>query len=134
MSLCQGSGLRRDIDFLKAKRNWNRETEQALTRNYRILSLSGHRTSGHNAPSELSECLFKCSPLEATHNEEFGRFRKILLRFSQSSSLGGNVQRGAMGHVPAVLSLNDAEKLQLCLEYQTHIFTIGALSTICDAS
>jgi hypothetical protein len=34
-----------------------------------------------------------------------------------------------MGHIPAILFLNDAEELELCLEYQTHTFIIDALST-----
>ena len=72
MSLCQGSGFRRDIGLLKAKRNWNRETKPTLTRDRRTLPW--HGATRHNMPSKFSKRLLKRAPLEATHNKEFARF------------------------------------------------------------
>lgn len=77
--------------FLKAKRNRDRETETAVSREDRMLSVLGHMVPCHNMPTKFPKGLLKCSSFEATHNKKLRRFDKVLLRFVFSSSLGGNV-------------------------------------------
>jgi hypothetical protein len=110
--------------LLKAKRNWDRETETSVLRKCSAFP-AWHGTTRYDSPSKLSKSLLKRSPLEATHNKESRRFDKILLCFGLSPSLSGNVQRGTMGYVPTVLFLHDAEKLKLSLDHCVHAGTPG---------
>src|SRR5271170_3594606 len=71
-----------------------------------------HRTACYNVPAEFAKGLLKRAPLEATHNKKVSRFDEIFLGFFLGSSLRGEVQRRAMSNMPAVLFLQDAEKLE----------------------
>lgn len=80
----------------------------------------------HDVPSEFAKRLFKRPALEAAHNKEFGCFDQILLRFGFGLALSGDVQRRAMGYVPAILLLYEAKKLELRLDYFAHTRTPGS--------
>ncbi len=120
-----GLGVTSVGGLLKAKRDGDGETKSAIARKCGLLAVSRHGLTCDNSPPKLSKCLLKRSALEAAYNEEFGRFGKILLRFGLSPSLSSNVKWRAMGYIPAVLLLHDAEKLELCLNHCAHTWIPG---------
>jgi len=59
--------------------------------------------------AQLPKCLVESAALNATNDEKRSSFLKILLGFSLTAALSGNVKRGAIRDVPIAFALGTAD-------------------------
>lgn len=107
-------------DFLEAERYGNRKTKTSHWKMCRKFRVSSGNTSSDDMPTQFPESLFKRTSLEATHHEKISSLNEIVPCLVSSASLRSNVQRWAMGDVPAIFFLHDSEKLEGRLYYDLH--------------
>lgn len=69
--------------------------------------------------TELSQCLVKRTPLNATDNKKFRGPSEVMPGFRRRSSLGSNIQRRTMGDVPRAFALDYSDEMKFNLHHNS---------------